>query len=563
MKKSAVAGVAGSIRIAPLSLAGLKNQERHGKREDLTSQARVIRDVAPLVTNGLDLRGLYEPHVEGCFVPKGKTKVLQVLIQFPRDLVDLQDEAGLLHHALMISKRIWGDECIMAARYDRDEKSQGVADVFVVPKYLKRTKANPEGRRAVSITKHGKDLARKWDRMTGKGKKGEPQATPWDVGRALQDELYDYLKNVMHIEGVKRGEPKKSPGPDWKAAEQLRDEELTERALELDAKEEALEQQEKKFEKRERDVMAAEKRAEVVGDRVLSMLDKIPELEKKAKDEGYASGYSAGARKAEADGKAKLEAERKAAEEKRTIETREAEAVARKITEEAEALRQDAQIAKSEADSLRQKARKVKEETEAVKEKASQERSAIQAGLDALERGDILAGLKEPTSGERRIVFREDLDTADKNALKKAIRPIWNWLSEQAERISAIAAKRTRDREAEISRRENEVSQQLGRNAARERELDQTRITLGPLIDRAKEAWFSINASLEPILGFRQKYDEAAPMIKQVMARGPRLDIVTEALADPKVIAARAAETEIDELQRAFEAMENHKNQRQ
>ena len=100
MKKSAVAGVAGSIRTEPLTLAKLADQERHGKREDLTSQARVIRDVAPLITNGLNLRELYHRHVEGYFVPGGKTKVQHVLIQFPKDLVDLSDEAALLRHSL-------------------------------------------------------------------------------------------------------------------------------------------------------------------------------------------------------------------------------------------------------------------------------------------------------------------------------------------------------------------------------------------------------------------------------------------------------------------------------
>ena len=115
MKKSAVAGVAGSIRIDPLTLGQLAAQERHGKREDLTSQARAIRDVAPLITNGLDLRELYERHVEGHFVPKGRTKALHVLIQLPKDLVDLKDEAGLLRHALQISQRIWGENCVMAA----------------------------------------------------------------------------------------------------------------------------------------------------------------------------------------------------------------------------------------------------------------------------------------------------------------------------------------------------------------------------------------------------------------------------------------------------------------
>jgi hypothetical protein len=207
-------------------LAELDKQEKHGKRIDTTSQSRRINEIPPVHTMGLDLRALYARHIDGAFVPKAKTKVLHVLIQFPKDLVDLDDAEGLLHHARALGERIWGYDAIFADRYDRDERSKGVVDLFVAPKYFKTTRTDPVGRLAVSMTRRNKALAKKYGRDPNK---------VWDVGKSLQDELYAYLRDAMGLEGVERGSPKVFAGDDWKSAEQLRVEELDAKEAQIES----------------------------------------------------------------------------------------------------------------------------------------------------------------------------------------------------------------------------------------------------------------------------------------------------------------------------------------
>lgn len=242
MKKSVVAGVAGAVRVATLTLAELDKQEKHGKRVDTTSQARRITETPPVTTTGLDLCALYAAHIEGAFIPKATTKVMHVLIQFPRNLIDHDDAEGLLRHAREFGKRVWGEDAIFADRYDRDEKSKGVVDLFVTPKYMKTTKLDRVGRLAVSMTNHNKALAKKY---------GRKPTSVWDIGRSLQDELHAYLRDVMRLEGVKRGSPKVYAGDDWKSAEQLRIEELEEENRRLQEKAAELEAQAKELDDRE------------------------------------------------------------------------------------------------------------------------------------------------------------------------------------------------------------------------------------------------------------------------------------------------------------------------
>lgn len=535
MKKSAVAGVAGSIRIDPLTLGGLAGQERHGKREDLTSQARVIRDVAPLITNGLNLKALYHRHVEGCFVPGGKTKVLHVLIQFPKDLVDLGDEAGLLHHALKISERIWGDKCVMAARYDRDERSQGVADVFVVPKYLKTTKADPEGKRAVAMTRHGKLLAEKWKRLTGKGKKGQPQATPWDVGRALQDELYDYLKNVMKLEGVQRGEEKQVVGPDRKSSEELRDEEIAEKTRELDLRAEAQDKRDKDFE-------ATRLEAERLRDHALLIMDKIPEWKREAREGGYEEGFASGKADAEAQNKERLEAERQAQENQLMLQRKKDEEAAQKIRDDLETLRTEALNERKSAKNER--------------DRAQEERRAVEAGLEAIARGDILSGRPGANPDKHLIVFRAELNEEAKQSLRSEVAPVWNWLSQQAERIASIVSKRIADQEKRLARKASDLDRQVAKNGAKQLKLEQLEAKLSTLIEQARILWTSFKTGLEPITSFQEKFEAAGAQIKQVLAKGPRAEIVREALSDPKVKEARDAGEEFGVLASAFEKLQ-------
>jgi len=222
MSDSPVSGVAGSARIFQLTMPELRKAERHGKREDVTSKARVVYDAPPVTTTGLDLVALYHAHVDGVFVPKSRNIVHHVSIQFPADLVDGEDPDYMLKHARAFVESVFGPDSIVADRIDRDEKGRRNADIFVAPKYIKKTKHSAKV--AISMSRHLKQLADKYDRKQNK----------WDTGRALQDALYDYLKNEMGLEGVQRGSPKAFAGPDWKSAEELREAELRQMKAELE-----------------------------------------------------------------------------------------------------------------------------------------------------------------------------------------------------------------------------------------------------------------------------------------------------------------------------------------
>lgn len=84
----------------------------------------------------------------------------------------------------------------------------------MAPKYVKTTKKKSE--LAIATTRDLKALADKYDRPV----------TPRGYGRALQDALYEYLRDDMGLKGVQRGSPKIFAGPDHKQAEELRMEEL-------------------------------------------------------------------------------------------------------------------------------------------------------------------------------------------------------------------------------------------------------------------------------------------------------------------------------------------------
>lgn len=224
MKKN-VAGVAGAARIDQLSMAELTHAELHGKRLDRTSKSRAINNEPPLTTTGLDLKKLYHAHVAGAFIPKSRAKAMQVVIQFPKDLVNGDDAALMLQHARAFIEGVFGPDAIFADRVDRDEQSRHVVDLFIAPKYMKTTKHQEKV--AVTMSRHQKELAQKYN----------CPPTPIGTGRALQDALFEYLRDQMHLTSVKRGEPKLIPGPDWKLPEQLRMEELAGQKTKADARE--------------------------------------------------------------------------------------------------------------------------------------------------------------------------------------------------------------------------------------------------------------------------------------------------------------------------------------
>lgn len=247
MKKN-VAGVAGAARIDQLSMAELTHAELHGKRLDKTSKGRAINNDPPLTTTGLDLKKLYHAHVVGAFMPKSRAKAMQVVVQFPKDLVDGDDDALMLRHARAFVEGVFGTDAIFADRVDRDEKSRHVVDVFIAPKYIKKTKHQEKV--AVSVSRHQKELAQKY---------GCPP-TPVGTGRALQDALFEYLRDEMGLKGVKRGEPKMIAGPDWKLPEQLRMEELAEQKAHTDARADQLEVREQQLDVIAEKLAAREKR---------------------------------------------------------------------------------------------------------------------------------------------------------------------------------------------------------------------------------------------------------------------------------------------------------------
>lgn len=228
MEKGSLTGKSGAIRILPLTMAKLRLAERHGKREDEISKLRVVNSEKPVVYKGLNLVELYKKHTEGAFIPKGKTVVQHALFQFPAELVDSEDAEYMLHHSVAMSELIWGADAVIAARVDRDEKSRRVVDVFLCPKYLKQTKR--ESKVAVSMTKHMKELADRY---------GHEKPSPTNIGRALQEFVYEYFRDVMKLDGVKRGSAKSLRGSDWKSAEKLREEELEKLKAEAAADREA------------------------------------------------------------------------------------------------------------------------------------------------------------------------------------------------------------------------------------------------------------------------------------------------------------------------------------
>ena len=220
--KSAVVGNAGAARVYQLTNADLRKAKRHGRRQDVISKARVVRNEPCLTTTGLDLRRLHAEHIADAFVPKA----MHIVIQFPKGLVDGEDAALMLRHARRSVERVFGEHAIFADRVDRDEKGRHNVDIFVAPKYVKKTKHTEK--LAVTMSRQLKALAEKHGKHTG----------PRGTGQALQDEIYEYFRQDMKLAGVQRGSPKLIAGPDWVSAEAHRADELQSQAEEL-AKREA------------------------------------------------------------------------------------------------------------------------------------------------------------------------------------------------------------------------------------------------------------------------------------------------------------------------------------
>lgn len=224
MPVSAVSGKAGAIRVLRLGGVALAAAEAHALRQDKNGRARSKFSAPPVTTTGLLIGNLYTRHVEGCLVQKSHTKALHLIVQFPKDLVDGEDAAHMLKHARSFAEQVFGSEAIFHDRVDRDEQSRHVVDLMVAPRYVKVTKKKSQ--RAITTSKHLKELAKSQgmpDNLRGQG-------------RALQTAWFEYMRDVMQLEGVERGARKTRPGDDWKSPEQLAaDADREEAAKELEA----------------------------------------------------------------------------------------------------------------------------------------------------------------------------------------------------------------------------------------------------------------------------------------------------------------------------------------
>lgn len=201
-------------RTRRLTLAALEKAEVHARRADARSQQRCVRDVPPItwVPSGIDgdhlaLVKRYKEHVEGAFIPRAKSKVLHLLVKFPEavPVATTEDAERALAVAVKFATSVFGDEAVFAARMDRDEKSLTNADLFIAPRYLKKTKKAEKV--AISLSRHLKMMAEKYGPLPNDRNVLRAQ------GQALQDEFATFLR----AEGYQalRGQKKQTTKNDW------------------------------------------------------------------------------------------------------------------------------------------------------------------------------------------------------------------------------------------------------------------------------------------------------------------------------------------------------------
>ena len=189
-----------SIRVHSLTLSGagaksLATMEKHGRRQDATSQHRKINDTPPLVYKGLNLRELFDNHVDNCRMNKGlKRPVLHALIQFPTELtVNKKNEQAMMKAAIDFINSTHGGNAVFAARLDRDEQGKHSVDVFYSPKFEKTNVKRKSTETWISTTKFAKSLCKKHEEEIKRRHGGKFVDGPRQQGIALQAELHNYL----------------------------------------------------------------------------------------------------------------------------------------------------------------------------------------------------------------------------------------------------------------------------------------------------------------------------------------------------------------------------------
>lgn len=183
-------GKVGAVRQKALRASDLALMEKHGKRLDASSQARQVRDEAPLIWNSLDLREARELHMDGV-KQSGQTACLHILCQFPTELMPTDDKGQfqMLMHSVRFVQKFHGGNAVFAARLDRDETGQHTVDVFAMPTYERTYKDGRTARRA-SVSKYTKAEAK---RRYGRDDKRAQ-------GSALQDAWCEYLRDEVGLD---------------------------------------------------------------------------------------------------------------------------------------------------------------------------------------------------------------------------------------------------------------------------------------------------------------------------------------------------------------------------
>jgi hypothetical protein len=398
-----VSGVAGSIRLKQLKANDLTVAEKHGKRLDESSKRRSVIDAPPITSSGLELRDLYRGHVEGAFIPEGtKFCAHHLLIQFPKDLVDGNQGDWMLERARGFAERVFGDQAVFADRLDRDERSRHVVDLFVAPKYVKKTKRTEKV--AVSMTRHLKLLAKKH---------GRPP-TPPGIGSALQDELFEYFKEIG-LERVQRGGEKELPGKDWRSSEMLRSEQLNRLESTLKLKQSDLDRRQGGLELKQ--VEVNNQQTKLLKDQADFGRERMRWSEEVEQDH-----VTLGCRKEQLD-RNENGFNLQMARERAQMAKERQEAIQKR--EEAE----EALEARSRALDARSKALEASEVVMAAKER----------GLTAMVGGEIVRVGLTP-NGTKGLLFSAEV-RADPNRLeelKRAIMPAWDWIIERLEKLGNL-----------------------------------------------------------------------------------------------------------------------------
>ena len=200
-----------AVRCNALTVAALRAQEKHGKRQDASSRSRRVRDTAPIVGGGLDLSDLLDAHTAGTKRNAAASKVaLHFIVRFPPEILtdaaptpyqgkSKEDRLRLMaKQAARFINDAHGGRAVFAVRVDRDEAGETIVDVFACPKYTKATKkAETEW---TSLTKFGKELAVKHQdevRRRSKNYEGtKPITSPRAIGMSLQSEFAAFFERV-------------------------------------------------------------------------------------------------------------------------------------------------------------------------------------------------------------------------------------------------------------------------------------------------------------------------------------------------------------------------------